>query len=272
MALKGNLRTFSIVQLLNLIHLARKSGRLRIRNPQGRMAELYFQNGKLAYAELSDGPKTLLDILYQAKRLNSKQYQALKAQAQQYTDREIGLMLVNAGYFTPIEIVNTLKAAYRDVVRTLFTWPEGDFVFDAQAPMPRGRILVRMGLENLIIEGARRLREWERLQEEIPTLEVALKFVDQPHADVQSLNLSPIEWKVLNFVSPRNTLAQIAQKLKLSDLEIRRIVYGLMQAGLVELVRPEDKPLPQIKLAFADKSKEERLGLINKIIDRIRRL
>ncbi len=28
------------------------------------------------------------------------------------------------------------------------------------------------------------------------------------------------------------------------DLEIRRIVYGLLQAGLVEIVRPAGAPLP----------------------------
>jgi len=30
----------------------------------------------------------------------------------------------------------------------------------------------------------------------------------------------------------------------MSDMEIRRIVYGLLQAGLVEVVRPEGMPLP----------------------------
>ncbi len=272
MALKGNLRTFSIVQLLNLIHLARKSGLLRIRGPNGQEAELYFQQGKLAYAALSHRPNGLLDILYQAKRLSEQQYRALKERASRYSDRELGLMLVNAGYFTPIEILNTLKAAYRDVVRTLFTWREGEFVFDSHAPPPKGKIFVRLGLENLIIEGSRHLREWERLEEEIPSLKVAMKFVEQPRTNVQNLNLSPEEWRVLSYVNPRNTLEKIARALKLSDMEIRRIVYGLLQAGLVELVRPENEPLPEIKLAFSDRPKEERLSLLNKIIDRIRRL
>ncbi len=272
MALKGNLRTFSIVQLLNLIHLARKSGLLRLQGPNGQKAELYFQQGKLAYASMSNRPSNLLDILYHAKRLSAKQYRALKQRAQGYSDRELGLMLVNAGYFTPIEILNTLKSAYKEVVRSLFTWQEGEFVFDSHAPPPKGKIFVRMGLENLIIEGARHLKEWERLREEIPSLNVAMKFVDQPRTHLQNLNLSPEEWRVLSYVNPRNTLEQIARALKLSDMEIRRIVYGLMQAGLIELIRPEDQPLPEIKLAFSDRPKEERLSLLNKIIDRIRRL
>ncbi len=271
MALKGNLRSFSLVQLLNLIHLARKTGQLHIQG-NNRTARLYFQQGKLAYAAQDGQNDNLLDILFRAKRLTPSQYRALRHRAQRYTDKELGLLLVNAGYFTPTEILNVLKSAYRETVRHLFTWAEGNFEFDAQASPPRGKILVRLGLENLIIEGARHLREWERLQQEIPTLDVALKFVDRPRTNIQDLNLSVEEWRVLSYVSPRNTLRQIATALKLSDIEIRRIVYGLIQAGLVELVRPEAHKLPEIKLAFSDRPKEERVSLLNKIIDRIRSL
>lgn len=272
--MKGNLRTFSLVQLFNLIHLARKTGALNLRQNQqgGTTAHLYFLQGKLGYASLNHERSDLLEHLLQLKRITPQQYQALLQRTQGMTDKEIGLMLVNAGQFTPEEILQVLMQGYRNVVRTLFSWPEGEFAFDPKAPPPKGKILVRMGLENLIIEGARQLREWERLQREIPTLDVALKFVDRPRTDIKQLNLSAEEWKVLKYVSPRNTLRKIAQALGLSDMEMRRIVYGLIEAGLVELVRPEAEPLPQIPLAFADKPKEERISLINRIIERIRSL
>jgi hypothetical protein len=90
-------------------------------------------------------------------------------------------------------------------------------------------------LENIIIEGSRQLRELEQLQDEIPSLDMALKFTDRPLTNV---NLSVDEWKVVKFVDPKNTMRQIAKTNKLTEIEVRRIVYGLLQAGLVELVRP----------------------------------
>ncbi len=270
--MKGNLRSFSLVQLLNLIHLARKTGQLVIQQSSENTAQLYFLQGKLAYASLNHSDSDVLDVLYRIKRLTPQQYQALKKRTKGLSDKEIGLLLVNAGYFTPNEILQALVQGYRDVVRTLFTWPEGEFTFDPKAPPPKGKILVRVGLENLIIEGARRLREWERLQQEIPSLDVALKFVDKPRTNVKDLNLSVEEWKVLSYVSPKNTLRQIAKALNMSEMDIRRVVYGLIQAGVVELVRPEEKPLPQIKLAFSDKPKEERIHLLRRIMERIRSL
>ncbi|NPA31822.1 MAG: DUF4388 domain-containing protein [Chloroflexi bacterium] len=271
MALKGDLRSFSIVQLLNLIHLARKSGRLSIA-AEGEVAELYFQDGKLVYASLRSRPQSLLDVLYQARRLPAKQYKAFKARTQKLNDKALGLLLVNAGYFTPQEILAILRDHYTNIVRKLFTWIEGRFVFESGVPMPKDRIPVRLGLGNLIIEGSRQLREWERLREEIPDLNMALKFVDQPQTDVKSLNLSVEEWRVIAYVNPKNSLRKIARTLKLNDLEIRRIAYALIQAGIVELVRPEDyRPKRVLQHAFVNRSKEESISLVQRIINRISR-
>ncbi|NPA26908.1 MAG: DUF4388 domain-containing protein [Chloroflexi bacterium] len=271
MALKGNLRNFSLVQLLHLIHLARKDGRLVIRGPR-ETAELYFQGGKLVYAGFSSKPVGLLDILYQQRKLDKARYRLLKRRLGHMDDKALGLMLVNAGYFSPTDILAALKRHYADIIRHLFSWVNGQFEFQKNVPPPRDRIPVRLSLENLIIEGTRQLREWESLQAEIPDLDMALKFVDRPRTDVKQLKLNVEEWRFLSYVNPRNSLRKIARVLNLSDLEVRRIAYALIQAGLVELVRPEDyRPKRVIRHAFANRSKEESIGLVQKLIARIRR-
>ena len=134
---------------------------------------------------------------------------------------------------------------------------------------PEDRINVRLDLENIIIEGSRQLRELEQLKDEIPSLEMALKFTERPLTNV---NLSVDEWKVVKFVDPKNTMSQIAKTNKLSEVEVRRIVYGLLQAGLVELVRPANAPLPQAAKPLAPHEVEEKKNLVNKLIGRIRSL
>jgi hypothetical protein len=128
---------------------------------------------------------------------------------------------------------------------------------------------VRLDLENIIIEGSRQLREWEQLHDEIPSLDMALKFTDRPLTNV---NLNVDEWRVVKFVDPRNTLRQIANTNKLNDHEIRRIVYGLLQAGLVEVIRPSGVSAPVNPRMFPTPNKEEQKSLINKLIGRIRSL
>jgi len=261
MALRGNLRDFTVTQLLNLINLARKTGTLVIEAPSG-TARVSFREGKLAYVQIGQEDNHLATVLYRANRLTAGQYKAIQMRGQ-FSDKELGLLLINAGYISQEDILSNLQVHFTEIIRRLFTWVEGFFRFDNDALPPEDRINIRLDLENLIIEGSRQLREWEQLQDEIPSLDMALKFTDRPGTNIRNVNLSVEEWRVVSYINPRNSIRQIAVATKLNDMEIRRIVYGLIQAGLAEVIRPEGVPPPR-----ADT--EEQKSLVNRLITRIR--
>lgn len=271
MALRGNLRDFTVTQLLNLINLAHKTGTLVIDGP-GESARISFRIGKLAYAQIGQEDTRLASVLHRANKLTIGQLRAIQTRAMQISDKELGLLLINAGYLTQDDILNSLQSYFTDVVRRLFTWVEGSFRFENEILPPDDRITVRLDLENLIIEGARQLREWEQLQDEIPSLEMSLKFIERPGTNIQKMNLSVEEWRVVSFINPRNTIQQIASAAKMGDLEIRRIVYGLLQAGLVEVIRPEGGLLPseRVRPQVITQNREEQKSLVNRLITRIR--
>jgi hypothetical protein len=238
MALKGNLHDFTITQLLNLINLAHKTGTLIVDQPTERVT-VSFREGKLAYAQDGHEDSSLVTILYRAKKLTASQHQALKSRASNMSDKELGLLLVNANYINQQDVLASLQSYFVSVVNRLFTWGEGPFRFESNLLPPDDKITVRVNLENIIIEGTRRMKELEQLKDEIPNLDMALKFADRPGANIRNFNLSVAEWSVVSYINPRNSIKQIARATRMSDLEIRRVVYGLLQAGLVELVRPE---------------------------------
>jgi hypothetical protein len=273
MALKGNLRDFSITQLLNLINLAQKTGTLVIESPN-QAAWVSFRDGRLAYAQIGREDSSLATILYQTHKLNANQHRLIKERAAQMSDKELGLLLINASYISQQDILSSLQTHFVGIVQRLFTWAEGFFRFENNLLPPDGKIMVRVNLENIILEGTRKVREYGHLQDEIPSLEMALKFVERPRTDIRSLNLSVDEWRVVSFINPKNSIRQIARATKKTDLEIRRIVYALLQAGLVELIRPAGAPpLPLMQQQMAQKgNKEEKRSLINRIIQRIRSL
>jgi hypothetical protein len=272
MALRGNLRDFTVAQLLNLINLAHKTGTLVIEGPNDEVARVAFRDGKLAFAQVGQEDTNLAAVLHRSNRLTTGQLRAIQTRAAQVTDKELGLLLINAGYMSQDDILNALQAYFNDIVRRLFTWVEGFFRFENELMPPDDRITVRLDLENLIIEGARQLREWEQLQDEIPSLDMALKFTERPGTNIQKMNLSVEEWRVVSFINPRNSIQQIGSAAKMSDIEIRRIVYGLLQAGLVEVVRPDGAPIPVEKARpeLAPEAREEQKSLVNRLITRIR--
>jgi hypothetical protein len=268
MALRGNLRDFTITQLLNLINLAGKTGTLVVDGPSDQ-AHVAFQKGKLAFARIGKEDSRLATVLHRANKLSVNQYRALVERAGEMTDKELGLLLINAGYVTQEDILVNLQEYFSDTVRRLYTWVEGSFRFEADLRPPEDRINVRLDLENLIIEGSRQMREWEQLQDEIPSLDMALKFTDRP---LKNVNLSVEEWRVVSYINPKNTMKQIASANKMNDLEVRRIVYGLLQAGLIEIVRPEGVTVAPSPKMFPTQDREEQKSLVNKLIGRIRSL
>jgi len=268
MALRGNLRDFTVTQLLNLINLAQKTGTLVVDGPS-EQAYISFRDGKLAYARVGQDDGSLAAVLHKANKLTVNQYRAIVERAGNISDKELGLLLINAGYLSQEDILANLQGYFTEVVRRLFTWVEGFFRFEAEMLAPEDRINVRLDLENIIIEGSRQLREWEQLKDEIPSLEMALKFTDRP---LKNVNLSVEEWRVVSFINPKNTMKQIAHTNKMSDVDVRRIVYGLLQAGLVEIVRPEGVVIQQHPSTYPTQDKEEQKSLVNKLIGRIRTL
>jgi len=275
MALKGNLRDFSVTQLLNLINLARKTGTLIVEGISSKVW-VSFREGRLAFAQDGQQDNSLAAILFQANKITAAQYRVIKQRAGNMSDKELGLLLINANYITQQDILSSLQVHFLGVVNNLFTWNEGVFRFESNILPPEEKITIRLPLENIIIEGSRRLQEQEQLQDEIPSLDMALRFAERPGTNIRNVNLSAQEWKVVSYINPKNTIRQIARANKLNDLEIRRVVYSLLQAGLVEIVRPSWSPSPAVhipaKIQPVKSNRDEQKSLINRLIDRIRSL
>jgi hypothetical protein len=271
MALKGNLRDFSLHQLLNLINLAHKTGALTVRgeNRRSESAYLFFREGKLIYATFDDRPIRLTDILVKVGKITPDQAKIVRDRSRVDTDKELGLLLIHNGYLSQNDIIQGVRSYLLETVYHLFTWPNGDFRFEPNQLPPEERITVPLNLENLIMEGGRRQHEWERLRDEIPDLEAPLRFAERPNTNLRNISLSVDEWKVISFINSRNTIRQIAQFLGMDDFQVRRVVQGLRRAGLVEIAQPQVLK-PQSPRAPAPGARMSR-GLILRIIDGIRR-
>ncbi|MEK6256111.1 MAG: DUF4388 domain-containing protein [Chloroflexota bacterium] len=274
MALKGNLSDFTITQLLNLINLANKTGSLVIKGPS-ETAKVTFREGKLSYAQIGNpSDNGLGSILHDAKVITKAQYGTVKTRGNEMSDKELGLLLINSGYVTQEDILTSLQTHCVSILQKLFTWAEGLFQFIADDAMPEDKIPVKLDLENIIMEGSRKLREWEQLKDEIPNLDMALRFTDRPGVNIRSVNMSVEEWRVVSYINPKNSINQISKATKLNESDIRRIVYSLLQAGLVEIIRPDgaQNHLPGIEAAIPGEDKAEQKNIVNKLIGRIRSL
>ena len=271
MALKGNLKDFNVTQLFNLINLARKTGSLTVEE-RGRRAEVCFKEGKLVYASMNGQDDGLMGVLEKAGKISPEQSRVIRARSKTNADKELGLLLINAGYVTQDDIVRSVRSHTLDVVYLLFTWSDGSFRFEPNKLPAEGAITVPIKLENIIMEGSRRVKEYETLQSELPDLDMALRFTERPDARIRDINLTVEEWRVISFINPRNTIRQIAKANSIGDFQIRRIVYGLLSAGLVELIIPEGPMKVPAASEAASASPPVKRSLILRLIDKVKRM
>jgi hypothetical protein len=289
MPLQGNLKDFSTTQLLNLINLAGKTGTLTIfegvktgeKDAMGgekwaagsEKAKVSFRTGKLIFASMNGREGSLVSVLNKAGKLTDEQARIIRERAKDASDKRLALLLVGANYVTQNDVVNCIQQHTLDVVYNLLTWNQGPFRFDDDVQPDKDRIVVPIDLENVIIEGSRRIKEIEQLNEHLPNLDMALKFPENAKEKFKGIHLSVEEWRVVSFVNGKNAIRQIAKANNMSELEIRRVVYGLEQAGLVELVKP---PGMEQTVAGADKRRrpaqkpQVQKVVVNRLIDKIR--
>jgi len=286
MALKGKLEDFGITQLLNLINLARKTGTLYLDGSEQK-AYLCFREGKLVYASMAGADDYLPVILQRAGIFTEDHVRMIKMNMPGKPDQDIAKVLITSGHFKQQVLLQHVREHILGLVYQVFSWNQGAFRFEPSELPVQGRITTSIALENVIMEGSRRLKEWELLSDELPDLGISLKFAERPTTPLRDINLSVEEWRVISFVNPRNTIRQIASYNNMDEVQIRRIVYSLLQAGLVEIVhRPRSLSAPAAaqatasgKAAKPDPQAEPQIrrpavkrGIIQRLIRRIREL
>lgn len=267
MALVGNIRDFGLSDFLYLVDRGYKTGCLHL-NRADQSASLYFDKGKLITA--SNGAELrVTDLLVRRGKITPAQADQALAAAQPNGGPSLVQTILDQGLLDREDMQRTLQQHMEESVYVLFGWPDGEFRFEQnQRPSPLAPVMpMPISVENLIMEGVRRIDEWGRIKDRIPSTDMLVTFVEQPGERAKGVQLSPEEWRVFARINGKHTLAEIAQKTSLSEFDVCRIVYGFLTAGLVEVMK---KPRPQPPGYRPQDVPKVKKNLVARIINRIR--
>ena len=243
MPLVGNLRDFALHDFLYLVDRGLKTGGLLLRSRED-AAALYFDQGKLISVVRPRRHERLGQLLVRLGKITPAQLQqALSAQESTNT-RPIGKILVEEGLITAVELQSSVQAVIEETVYDLFTWREGEFEFKAaMQPAPDEiQTPVPIDVENLIMEGVRRVDEAARIRERIPNNDMIVRLTDRASDPKTDANLSAAEWKVFARVDNRTSINAIAEKSNSSPFEVSSRVFALLVSGLVEVLPARGVP------------------------------
>jgi Lon protease-like protein len=241
MAIEGPLRELGIHDVFQLLDLSRKTGVLRVTSDLRHNAgTIYFQDGAVIFAEIRSNPHPLGALLLRTGKITEAELErARDMQTRQGDRRRLGQILVAIGALTPLEVARQVRFQIEEVVFEVMGWREGFFSFSEEpvTDVPSDST-VRISTEALLMEGARRIDEWSRIEKRIPHLGVIARLAPAAPGAEGELDLLPPEWEVLAIIDNARDVRAIARELGRSDFDVAKTLFGLESAGVIALTDP----------------------------------
>ncbi len=131
MSLIGSLEDLGLGDILEIIHLSRKSGVLSIRCDAGE-GRLVFQSGLVRLASLKGDPENLLELVVDGGFVTTDEFDKASAAAGE-SGCELSVAIANSTAVSLERIESLRRECIERAVGTMFSWSAGDFSFDVGA-------------------------------------------------------------------------------------------------------------------------------------------
>lgn len=235
MAIEGPLKELGIHDVFQLLDLSRKTGVLtvasKLRHNQG---TVYFHAGAVVYAEIRSNPHPLGGMLVRAGKITEADLHRARDMQERGDQRRLGEILLNIGAINQRELERQVKFQVEEVIFEVMNWREGYFSF-VEGPLQQvlADATVRITTESVLMEGARRIDEWSRIESKIPHVGVVPALAPAVSGEAGGLDLLPFEWEVLATIDGECDLRTIASAVARSEFDVAKTIFGLESAGLV---------------------------------------
>jgi hypothetical protein len=237
-SLRGSLTSFRLPDVLTFVSSAKKSGTLTLTSGSSE-AIVYFEDGAVIFAGSNQETLRLSAVLLRKKHISTEQRDAIDALMKAEGGR-FGQLAVQQGLLTDEQLRDFLKVQVSEIIYDCFVWPDGNFAFLDGATVPPYAVTISVDLSNLIMEGARRIAEWEECERLLPDAGVVFRVVSNPDAEKITLTLD--EWRILFLINGRRSLGELVDDANDGPLTVYRVVYGLLGNKLIEAVSRKTLP------------------------------
>ena len=232
---EGQVQRVETPDLLTFVNLGRRTGLLEMERPD-QSTRIFFLQGDPVFANSTRDGLRLGDLLRRVGKVSPRDLERCASRQRGAGDR-IGQALVAERLLTEDELRSFLKIQVSEVIFDTFTWGEGTFAFYDDVTHPPNATTIDMNLQNLLMEGVRRLDERDRLADAFPDHDVLVESLANPEWVKDKMSLTPEEWSVLFLVDGRRSLEEICLLAgnpdELATLEILNRLRGVKLIGIV---------------------------------------
>ena len=234
MSFQGNLKSVSFPDVLQLLTLSKKTGTLKLTQNQTEK-KVYLKNGAIIFAESNLLEDNFDNLLLSTGLITLEELQKAR-KVQELTGKDLPSTLVYLNLVGKEKIAELSRRYVENIVFSLFSWEDGDFIFE-EGKLPDTDIIVSsLNTMNILMEGTRRIDEWTRIRNAIPPDAAILQVASDVLAQMKEIKLSPVETLVLSLVDGERCIAEMRDKSSLDQLTFAKSLYNLISAGVVRQI------------------------------------
>jgi len=235
MSIQGNLETFYLSSLLQMLSGERKTGRLKIRSRDNEV-QIILHEGDIVFATEKQKNNRIGLLLLNNGLIDEQALDTCLAESRK-RQQGIGKTLVQEGHLTLKQLNGFLLEQAKNSLYNVFLWESGEFSYDDQQINLKGMAGQKMGTMNILLEASRRIDELGVLQKQIPDPQAVVKRVQNAGSPVDS-GLQPMEQRILALVDGRATVRQILDSTGCDDFTGYKALNSLLSAGHITIIAP----------------------------------
>lgn len=252
MSLWGNLKEFSLTEILDLISECKKTGQLIMRN-KGEEASICFKQGSLSQINTPFAKAPLLSRLREAGLVSADRNETKEERrVSDSLQREI---LLSQGVVQRDALDQFLaEEAYRDLAE-LLSWKEADFVFESKRE--QAEALLDLKLEEVLTEAQVRLSHLEELRNSLPPDLTALRLA-KPASVEKKLTLDSKEWRLICCMCRDESLDNLRREFGQDSFTFFQTLSDLLKEQLLEPPPTQSEPVaPSAQEKAGEKAEPE---------------
>jgi hypothetical protein len=185
-----------------------------------------------AFYEKGDRVDRLEDYLVRSGIIKKNLFDMVQ-EIHQETKRPIMNIIIEDKYLTVDEVERIIRFKIQEVLDEVFTWQEGAFKFEQGSVIyPKSMLKIRLNIESLVLEAARRFDEWPKIQKAIFSSDLVFKKIEHPEL---KLRLSEDEERVANMLDGTRCVDDVIEISGLGKFHTYSCLYHLLTSGQVEL-------------------------------------
>lgn len=232
--IRGDLASFRLVEVMQMLGLQRQSGRLAVSGTGGADLEIYFKEGAVVFASAGNrgGAGGLFEgLLRRTCRLDDSSVAHVQRIADMTGD-PVDKVLVRERLLDVRAFTDCLRRHAESVVFRAMALEQGKFVFERTAP-PVFANPVALKVDDLLLEGARRADEWALIQQRIPSFDLVFEPMIGNAEELSTRGLSDIDSQVFSLVDGSRSVQNITDDAGLGDFDVAKSLFILLSVGLI---------------------------------------